>query len=58
MAAAIRIWDAIDGSDEELAAEVARLAGLPELPDRCVPGVALNARLLQRHLDNLSAPQR
>jgi hypothetical protein len=54
----VRIWDAIESTDRELAAEIANKAGMPPLPDGCVPGVALNARLLQRHFDNLDGSGR
>jgi hypothetical protein len=41
-------------SDEAVAAEVQSRVGFV-LPEECVEGVAMNARLLQRHYESLVA---
>ena len=46
------IFGARDATDEHLAELVARRLDM-ELPTECVPGIASNARLLQRHADIL-----
>tara|TARA_R110002124_G_scaffold138138_1_gene301455 strand:+ start:2655 stop:2825 length:171 start_codon:yes stop_codon:yes gene_type:complete len=44
------IFSKIDAADEKLADEVAKVAGL-RLPPECIDGVAVNARLIQHHVD-------
>jgi hypothetical protein len=48
-----QIYSELMGSDDALAAEIAKRVGF-DLPPECVPGVAANARLLQHHADVLS----
>jgi|TARA_R110000868_G_scaffold353707_3_gene614899 hypothetical protein len=51
------IFAELRSADEKLAAEVALCLGC-ELPAECVAGVAINARLLQQHVDILRRPAR
>jgi hypothetical protein len=53
MSAADRIWTVDDADDAALAGAIAAQLDLASLPAECTAGVALNARLLQRHLDTL-----
>jgi hypothetical protein len=51
------VFAEIDSSDDRLVHEIERILGVT-LPQQCTQGVALNARLLQKHADILRAVTR
>ncbi|MBU0554945.1 MAG: hypothetical protein KKD64_06650 [Alphaproteobacteria bacterium] len=56
MAADEEIFQRADGKDDEVAEAVAQTLDMV-LPEACVAGVAMNVRLLGRHIMTLRGPR-